>query len=218
MADSHNNDWWQTLLHPADEHGKRRSSLLHAAFDVVAEAGFEGLRTRSVATRAGVNIATLHYYFPSKQDLIEGLAQLLSAKFITLHGPTPSASGLPALDRLRQEFSDGRFYLKHHPEMLLVMQEFSLRGKRDGEVKKIFDEMYGHWRDGIEKALEQGATDGTFRDDIPAREMLPLVMSILTGMDVSGASQLDAIERNTETWLLSPKAKKKLEKPTGGKR
>jgi TetR/AcrR family transcriptional regulator, regulator of cefoperazone and chloramphenicol sensitivity len=210
--------WWQSLLDPPDEHGERRAALLHAAFDVVAEAGFEGLRTRAVATRAGVNIATLHYYFPSKQDLIEGLAQLLSAKFITLHGPTPRASGLPALDRLRQEFSDSRFYLKHHPEMLLVMQEFSLRGKRDGEVKKIFDEMYSHWRNGIEKTLEQGAADGTFRDDIPARELLPLVMSILTGMDVSGASQLDAIERNTETWLLSAKAKKKLEKPTGGKR
>jgi TetR/AcrR family transcriptional regulator, regulator of cefoperazone and chloramphenicol sensitivity len=217
MVDARNDDWWQSLLNPPDEQGKRRSALLHAAFDVVAEAGFEGLRTRSVATRAGVNIATLHYYFPSKQDLIEGLAQLLSAKFVTLHGPVPRPSGLPALDGLRQEFSDSRYYLKHHPEMLLVMQEFSLRGKRDGEVQKIFNQMYGHWRKGIEKTLEQGATDGTFRNDIPAREMLPLVMSILTGMDVSGTSQLDAIEKNTETWLLSPKAKKKLEKQKGGK-
>jgi AcrR family transcriptional regulator len=214
MADS-NDNWWQALLDPPDEPGKRRSALLHAAFDVVAEAGFEGLRTRAVAARAGVNIATLHYYFPSKQDLIEGLAQLLSAKFVTLHGPPPRPSGLSTLDRLRQEFSDSRFYLKHHPKMLLVMQEFSLRGKRDGEVQKIFDQMYGHWRNGIEKTLEQGALDGTFRRDIPAREMLPFVMSILTGMDVSGAGQVDAIERNTETWLLSPKAKKRLEKAKG---
>src|ERR1700760_1720720 len=151
MTDERNEDWWQTLLHPQDEHGKRRAALLQAAFDVVAEVGFEGLRTRAVATRAGVNIATLHYYFPSKQDLIEGLAELLGAKFVTLDGPTPRASGLPALDRLRQEFSDGRFYLKHHPEMLLVMQEFALRGKRDPEVKKTVDQMNAHWRDGIER-------------------------------------------------------------------
>src|ERR1700727_2792892 len=148
MVDARNDDWWQSLLNPPDEQGKRRSALLHAAFDVVAEAGCEGLRTRSVATRAGVNIATLHYYFPSKQDLIEGLAQLLSAKFVTIHGRRPRPSGLPALDRLRQEFSDGRFYLKQHPEMLLVMQEFVLRGKRDAEVQKIVDQMNGHWRDG----------------------------------------------------------------------
>jgi TetR/AcrR family transcriptional regulator, regulator of cefoperazone and chloramphenicol sensitivity len=217
MADSHNDDWWQSLLHPQDDHGRRRAALLHAAFDVVAEAGFEGLRTRAVATRAGVNIATLHYYFPSKQDLIEGLAQLLSAKFVTLHGPVPRPSGLAALDRLRQEFSDCRFYLKHHPEMLLVMQEFSLRGQRDAEVQKIFHQMDAHWRNGIERTLEEGAADGTFRNDIPPREMFPLVMSIFTGIVVSGASQFDAIERNTEAWILSAKSQKKLAKPTGGK-
>jgi TetR/AcrR family transcriptional regulator, regulator of cefoperazone and chloramphenicol sensitivity len=217
MTDPHIDDWWRSLLHPQDEHGRRRAALLHAAFDVVAEAGFEGLRTRAVATRAGVNIATLHYYFSSKQDLIEGLAQLLSAKFVTLHGPAPRPSGLPALDCLRQEFSDSRFYLKHHQEMLLVMQEFSLRGKRDPEVQKIFDQMSAHWRNGIEQTVQEGVADGTFRHDIPPHEMFPLVMSIFTGIVVSGAGQFDAIERNTETWILSPKARKKLEKPKGGK-
>ncbi|HET6219259.1 MAG TPA: TetR/AcrR family transcriptional regulator [Acidobacteriaceae bacterium] len=217
MADSHNGDWWRPLLDPEDEHGKRRAALLHAAFDVIAEAGFEGLRTRAVATRAGVNIATLHYYFPSKQDLIEGLAQLIGAKFVTLHGPAPRPSGFPALDRLRQEFSDGRFYLKHHPEMLLVVQEFSLRGKRDPEVQKIFDQMNAYWRDGIEQMVQEGIADGTFRHDIPPREMFPLLMSIFTGIAVSGAGQIEALERNTETWILSPKAKKKLEKRQGGK-
>ncbi|MGB8539052.1 MAG: helix-turn-helix domain-containing protein [Acidobacteriaceae bacterium] len=100
MTDSHSGDRRHPLLHPHDEHGKRRAALLHAAFDVVAQAGVEGLRTRAVATRAGVNIAILHYYFPSKQDLIEGLAQLIRAKFVTLHGPAPRPSGFPALDRL----------------------------------------------------------------------------------------------------------------------
>jgi AcrR family transcriptional regulator len=217
MTDSHHGDWWLPLLHPQDEHGKRRAALLHAAFDVVAQAGFEGLRTRAVATRAGVNIATLHYYFPSKQDLIEGLAELLGAKFVTLHGPAPRPSGFPALDRLRQEFSDGRFYLKHHPDMLLVMQEFALRGKRDPEVKQISDRMISYWRDGIERMVQEGIADGTLRDDIPAREIFPLLMSIFAGVAASGAGQIDAIERNTEDWILSPKAKKKLAKPQGAK-
>jgi AcrR family transcriptional regulator len=171
-----------------------------------------------VATRAGVNIATLHYYFPSKQDLIEGVAQLLSAKFVTLHGPATRPSGLPALDRMRQEFSDGRFYLKHHPEVILVMQEFGLRGKRDPEVQKICDQMNGHWRDGIAQTVQEGVADGTFRNDIPAHDLIPLLMSILSGIATSGTTQIDAVERIMETWILSAKAKKKLEKPKGDKR
>src|SRR5580692_8395078 len=110
MAEAPNNDWSRALLDPQDEHGKRRAALLQAAFDVIAEAGFEGLRTRAVAERAGVNIATLHYYFPSKQALVEGVAQFLGAKFVAFHGPAGSPTGYSALDRLRQEFADGRYY------------------------------------------------------------------------------------------------------------
>src|SRR5580693_5729063 len=95
--------YFTNLLNPADEPGKRKTALMQATFDVIAESGFEGLRTRAVAERAGVNIATLHYYFPSKQHLIEGLAQFIGANFVTLHGRPPRPSGLPALDRLRQE-------------------------------------------------------------------------------------------------------------------
>ena len=218
MADPSNPDWCRALLDPQDEHGRRRTALLQAAFDVVAEVGFEGLRTRAVANRVGVNVATLHYYFPSKQHLIEGLAQLIGAKFVTLHGRPPRPSGLSALDRLRQEFSDGRFYLKSHPEMLLVLQEFALRGKRDPEVQKTVDQMNAHWRDGIEQMVRAGAADGTFRDDIPPSEMLSMLMSIFAGVAASGTVQIDTIERNTETWILSGKVKKRLQKSIGAKK
>jgi AcrR family transcriptional regulator len=218
MTESPHPEWCRALLDPQDEHGRRRTGLLQAAFDVVAEAGFEGLRTRAVALRAGVNIATLHYYFPSKQHLIEGLAQFIGAKFVTLHGRPPHPSGLSALDRLRQEFSDGRFYLNHHPEMLLVMQEFALRGKRDPEVQKTVDQMNAHWRDGIARMVRAGVAEGTFRDDIPPGEMISILMSIFAGTALSGGGQIDAVERITETWILSGKAKKKLEKPQGAKK
>src|SRR6266513_932786 len=59
-------------------HGdERRRSLVLAAYDLIAEKGFEDLRTRGVAMRAGVNIATLHYYFASKEDLIDGVVNYL---------------------------------------------------------------------------------------------------------------------------------------------
>src|SRR5205809_67708 len=53
----------------------RRGALVRAAYNQIAERGFEGLRTREVAGEAGVNIATLHYYFPTKEKLIEGVVE-----------------------------------------------------------------------------------------------------------------------------------------------
>jgi AcrR family transcriptional regulator len=208
-------DWFLDLLNPKDEPGKRRKSLLQAAFDVIAEVGFEGLRTRAVAQRAGVNIATLHYYFPSKQDLIEGLAQFIGAKFVTMHGPAPQPSGFPALDRLRQEFSDGRYYLTRKPEMLLVMHEFTLRGKRDPEVQKVVDRMNYYWRCGVEKMVTEGVRDGTFRADVDPPEMLAMLMSIFSGTAVGGVDRINAIAKTTESWILSASVKKRLEKQIG---
>ncbi len=52
---------------PKTQGDERRRSLVLAAYHLIAERGFEGLRTRNVATRAGVNIATLHYYFAKRK-------------------------------------------------------------------------------------------------------------------------------------------------------
>ena len=65
---------------------------------------------------------------------------------------------------------------------------------------------------------QAGVADGTFRDDIPPSEMLSMLMSLFAGAATSGAVQIDALERNTETWILSAKAKKRLQKPTGAKK
>src|ERR1700737_998675 len=51
----------------------RLKALVQAAFNQIAERGFEGLRTREVAAGVGLNIATLHYYFPTKESLIRGV-------------------------------------------------------------------------------------------------------------------------------------------------
>ncbi len=204
-------DWCAAILKPDDDQGKRRLLLLQTAFDVIAEMGFEGLRTRAVAARAGVNIATLHYYFPSKQDLVEGLAQFISAKFVTIHGPRPVPSGYAALDGLRQEFSDSKYYLEHEAKMLLVMQEFGMRGKRDDAVKKVVDEMTSHWRHGIEEMVEEGVAAGVFRDDLDKQALCAILLSILAGIaGMGGGGNVGEIAKTTESWILSDEVKAQL--------
>lgn len=203
-------DWCDALLHPQDEPGKRRFALLQAAFDVVAEVGFEGLRTRAVAERAKVNIATLHYYFPTKQSLVEGLAQFIGAKFVLLHGPAPEPSGYPALDRLRQEFSDGRYYLEHQPKMLIVIAEFVLRGKRDPEVQKVVEVMNGHWRRGLEQMVIDGIREGPFRAELDSQETLSTLMAVFSGVGAAQPEELVAIQRSVEDWLLQDEIAKTI--------
>src|SRR5262249_49402586 len=60
-------------LADAQPKADRRQALAAAAYRRIADGGFEGLRTRDVAADVGVNIATLHYYFPTKEALIRSV-------------------------------------------------------------------------------------------------------------------------------------------------
>src|SRR5271167_427232 len=170
--------YFTNLLNPTDEPGKRRTALMQATFDVIATSGFEGLRTRAVAERAGVNIATLHYYFPTKQALIEGLAQFLSGIFASLHAPSPATTGRPALDHLRQEFIDARFYHEHYPELEVVLQELTLRANRDPAVRLALSSLVSSWRSWVESFVTEGIADGTFRQDLDLEATIPMLMAV----------------------------------------
>src|SRR5207247_2594303 len=69
---------------------ERQEALVQAAYDLLAERGFEGLRTRDIAAKVGVNIATLHYYFPTKEKLIRGVVGYAMERFRTTLQPAGS--------------------------------------------------------------------------------------------------------------------------------
>jgi AcrR family transcriptional regulator len=55
----------------------RRAQILDAAFEVFAEKGFHGTRTRELAQRAGVSEALVFRHFPTKEALIRAILDRL---------------------------------------------------------------------------------------------------------------------------------------------
>src|SRR5256714_7359903 len=73
----------------------REQALVQAAFNQIAERGFEGLRTREVAAGVGLNIATPHYYFSTKEALIRGVVAHALDRFRSTLAPHGSPAGPP---------------------------------------------------------------------------------------------------------------------------
>src|SRR6202171_4878059 len=163
--------------HPGTIKEKRRHELVTAAFNLIAEHGFEGLRTRDVAAEVGVNIATLHYYFPTKESLIRGVVEHAMGRFRSTLVPHGSPS-----DQLRNHLRAVRKLLADEPELGSVMAELALRSARDKSIAAIMTEMYDAWHATMRGLLRRGVKAGDLRPDLDSDGVAALVVATLTAM------------------------------------
>ena len=182
---------------------EREQALVQAAFDQIAERGFEGLRTREVAAGVGLNIATLHYYFPTKEALIRGVVAHAMDRFRSTLAP----HGSPA-DQLRNHLRAVRKLLRDEPEVGAVMGELALRSARDRSLARIMAEAFRAWHRTLRGLLDRASRDGYLARDLDNDDVAALIMATLTSMTLPSPASADRSERafrQLERWLgLNP--------------
>jgi AcrR family transcriptional regulator len=154
----------------------RREALIQAGYTLLAERGFEGLRTRDVAAAVGVNIATLHYYFPTKEALIGGILEHTMTRFRTTIAPATSRG-----DLLRAHFSGLRRLVEDEPEIFAVMGELALRSARDPGIADLFGQTIEMWHRTMRSLLESASRDGSLSGHGDPDAQASLVVSAVMG-------------------------------------
>jgi AcrR family transcriptional regulator len=154
----------------------RRQDLVAAAYQQIARLGFEGLRTRDVAAAAGVNVATLHYYFPTKEALIGDVLKHAMQRFRS----TMPASGSPS-EQLRNHFAGIRRLVREEPELFAVMGELALRSARDPAIRDLYQQTTNIWQSTVRGLLAKAVRDGLVTGSRNLDAQASLVVSSLTG-------------------------------------
>lgn len=143
----------------------RRAAIATAARALIVEKGLEGLRTRDIAARVGINIATLHYHVPTKEALVALVAESLRDDFRNQALSRPR-TGKTGLEQLRMEFDDFRETVEDMPDLIIVLTDLVERGRRDPVVGEIVGPLYGYWRGQLSAIFRRGVEEGSFRSDI----------------------------------------------------
>src|SRR5712692_1993588 len=178
---------------------RRRQELVQAAFNQIAERGFEGLRTRDVAAEVGVNVATLHYYFPTKESLIRGVLDHAMSRFRSTLEPHGSPS-----EQLRNHLRSVRKLMSDEPELGMVMAELALRSARDRSIEKISRETRDAWHTTMRGLLRRAVREGKLRPELDSDAVATLIIAVLTGLTIpplSEDSRGDQALRQLERWL-----------------
>ena len=193
-----------------NESQRRAAQIIEAAYFLIAEKGFEGLRTRDVAEKVGINIATLHYYFPTKEAMISGVVAYLMRELQTSRITTEATA--TALERLRAEFEDIRARLRESPHQLVVLTELAVRSLRDPNIAHILQHLDRGWRGHLVSIFESGIKEKSFRSDLDAESAANAMMTQLRGLGYQGILDAHKIDQlvstlsiQTEQWVRVPK-------------
>lgn len=193
---------------------ERRTEFLEAAWRLISEHGYHAVRIADIARACGTSSGAVHYYFPTKQDVLNAALQhcvesAFERQSDELRG-TDSAHErllrlidmqLPTGGRIRDEW--------------LVWLQFWAETALRPELRSLHNDYYARWREAVVRIVRRGQRQGRFRADTDAEELAlgltaltdGLAIQVLTGAPGVTPQRmrsvlLDFIERE----LLSPES------------
>jgi AcrR family transcriptional regulator len=97
--------------------------LLQAGLELLDEKGFEGLKVRQVAEKAGVNLGMFHYHFKTKDEFTRQVLKHMYDKFFADFSLETTGDGDP-VERLRRALmSLGRFIRENRTLVLGMLED-----------------------------------------------------------------------------------------------
>ncbi|MFI5913936.1 TetR/AcrR family transcriptional regulator [Dactylosporangium sp. NPDC051541] len=158
---------------------QRRVQIVAAAQHAIATLGFEGLRVRDVAEQVGLNIATLHYYFPTKEALVTAVAQQIVGRLdrVPPSGPEREPRTVLAehLEHILTRFAAER-------AEFVVLNELYARAGRDPELRATLQANDAAWAGFLYTVFAKGVERGQFRADLDPDAAAVLVIGFLKSL------------------------------------
>lgn len=142
----------------------KEQAILAAAEQEFLTKGFDGARTTSIATAAGVTHAMLHYYFRTKENLfdrvLDAKIQLMGQSVLKAFGD----SGLPLAERLRNGIVSHFDFIVANPDMprFIVNEVFSRPDRYESmriRIREITDTLLRDLQRDLDESAARGETE-----------------------------------------------------------
>ncbi|MGZ3715559.1 MAG: TetR/AcrR family transcriptional regulator [Ktedonobacterales bacterium] len=169
---------------------ERRAELLAAAIRVLAREGLAETTTRKIAAEAGINQATLLYYFGSKDDLLFAVLQemMLATQEVALRG-------VPQATDLREAVAGAirAFWrqVEATPELQIMQYELTLYALRNPDAAWLAKEQYAGYCVVVETLLRETYAAAGQTSAIPFDALARFIVGGLDGIILQFVSDRD---------------------------
>lgn len=157
----------------------KEHSILEAAQREFLEKGYDGSRTTSIAKRAGVTHAMLHYYFKSKEELFGRIFTDFISDVATNLGLLFSDSDKPLLERVREGITLHFNYVMANSHLpLFVIREIVSRPDRIDIIKPILVNNVRELTIMLQQSIDIAIDNGEITPNIDAPTLLIDMLSL----------------------------------------
>lgn len=177
----------------------RKDELISAAFDNIALKGFEGLRVRDVAAEVGINPATMYYYFPTKESLIDGVIDFVFERMEVFSEENP---GTPK-EQLHAHLSRLSRKMRDDPGLFSVFSEIQLRSGRNSASEK-YSNYEAAWCKKLETLLHTGIRQGFWPNYMDPEQVAFTIILVIQGAGLQANNSTRRVENSIqqlERWL-----------------
>ena len=176
----------RTAASPGEGSATRRR-ILQIALTLMAQRGVDGTSMRDLASAAGLNVASLYHYFPSKRDLLESV--LIEQGFLPIRPVHKGVDGTgPAADplTLAQLLSEIMISMFEVEDFVRLMVGEAMRG--EATARAVGLDLFASFETSIEDWVKKNRPD---LDEGPgAASVARLLSAMVVGIFIQHAADV----------------------------
>jgi TetR/AcrR family transcriptional regulator len=154
--------------------------ILDATLEIIAKEKISGTRMHLIAKEANMAQSNLHYYFPTKNDLLIALLDDLQLRFSEKRNKTIDLKNKSTIENIRGLFEEKKDDIINNKKIDYAQFDYWVQGTVNPEIRLKFQNTFDIWRSSIKEVLNK---DTSLEGKTPEYDkMIPfLIVSLMMG-------------------------------------
>jgi AcrR family transcriptional regulator len=154
--------------------------IIDATLEIIAKEKISGTRMHLIAKEANVVQSNLHYYYPTKNDLLIAVLDDLQKRFSDKRMRSVDLENKTFTENLNGLFAEKKDDIMHDKKIDYAQFDYWVQGTVNPEIQSRFQKTFDIWRNNIKEVMK---TSSSFEGkDTKETDMLPfLIVSVMMG-------------------------------------
>jgi AcrR family transcriptional regulator len=149
------------------DYEERRNEILNAAEKLFFSQGYEATPVESIIAAVNVSKGTFYYYFKSKEELLDALAQERAKKAFAYIDNEVFDNSLTAIERMKLYFDSSKSWKMDNREMLMALAKMLYDPANLILREKFMRQQLEMARPTLTRIIRQGVEEGVFHTPYP---------------------------------------------------